>query len=272
MRRLKKIKKIQTGLSLVELMVGMVIGLLVIAAALSTSVTTNLGARNSLGSAKLNMELRGAMDTIISDIRRAGYCNVEVIDDFCDTNTDSDNVHDFMAIGSTDLVVHDNGSCIIYSYDDSGNGELATSSDYEYFGFKIEDGAIEVRNGGAGDLANCDNGSWEPITDPENVIIDPPQDGGAYFSIHYSCFNSLDNPPIGTKQPGDGERCLAGTGNSVYNAAVISAQNDRKNISLIEIRRATINLRGHLANDASMSINLQDSVLVRNHRQVIVAP
>ena len=62
----------QTGLSLVEVMIGLTVGLLIMLSAL-TLYTVNLRyAVDILGAARLNAELRAAMDMIVTDIRRAG--------------------------------------------------------------------------------------------------------------------------------------------------------------------------------------------------------
>lgn len=241
-------QSLQHGVSLVELMVGMAIGLLVIVAALSMYASTSRGARDTLGSAKLNMEIRGAMDVMIEDIRRAGFGG-----------------NAFMAVGATDLVIYDDGDCIVYSYDANANGILATASPFEYFGFRVQDNTLSMRNGGAGDVSNCTDGAWEPLTDPANVQIDAPANNNPYFRIDYQCLDS--SLPVSANNPKT-EPCLPG--NSIYNAALATVTANNRKIGLIETRHVTIRLSGHLTNDATMRISMAQTVLVRNHRAVIV--
>lgn len=245
---------LQQGVSLVELMVGMVIGLLVIIAALSMYASTSRGARDTLGSAKLNMEIRGAMDVMIEDIRRAGFGG----------NT-------FMNVGSTDLAVYDSGACIVYSYnadnslDAEGNPNL---TDGDYAGFSVQNNTVFIRNGGDGDASDCATDvEWEPITDPNNVQIDAPAGNEPFFTIEYACLDS--SLALSANNP-KAERCLPGTGNTIYNAALATATANNSKIGLIETRHVTIRLAGHLTNDATMRISMAQTVLVRNHRAVIV--
>ena len=62
----------QSGVSLVELMIGSAVGLIVIAAVLATYAVIARSGSETMASAKLNAELRAAMDMMVRDIRRAG--------------------------------------------------------------------------------------------------------------------------------------------------------------------------------------------------------
>jgi prepilin peptidase dependent protein B len=225
------------GMSLVELMVGLTVGLIVILATLAMYTTTSIGARNTLDSAKLNMEIRGAMDLMVEEIRRAGYGGEA-----------------FMVTGSTDLGVqgYDGGvaNCLLYSYDEDANGELATTSATEYFGFRIADNAIAMRVGGSGDLSSCANGApaWQPVTDPNVVQIDEDNT----FAIDYQCI-AVEANTSATEWP------------SACSAVSLSGP-----ALLLETRMVTIDLRGGLTRDATMSMDLTQDVLVRNHRVVEV--
>jgi Tfp pilus assembly protein PilW len=69
---LKHMSNHQAGVSLVELMIGSAVGLIVIAATVATYIAIARSGSEILASAKLNAELRAAMDMMIRDIRRAG--------------------------------------------------------------------------------------------------------------------------------------------------------------------------------------------------------
>jgi prepilin peptidase dependent protein B len=63
----------QRGLSIVELLVGVALGLFLVAGAV-TMFVTNLGSsRQLLSEARVNQDLRAAADLITRDLRRAGY-------------------------------------------------------------------------------------------------------------------------------------------------------------------------------------------------------
>jgi prepilin peptidase dependent protein B len=63
----------ERGMSLVELLVGMVVGLFIVAGATYFVVNFNADNRRMLLEARLNQDMRAAMDVITRDVRRAGY-------------------------------------------------------------------------------------------------------------------------------------------------------------------------------------------------------
>lgn len=229
----------QVGVSLIELMVGMVIGLIIVGAASTVYVNAVRSGSDTLRSAKLNIELRGAMDMMVAEIRRAGYS--------LDTANLSSNP--FTQTTTTDLAAPGTG-CILFSYDANGNGTVDTS---DFFGFKLTGSAASMRFGGtsASNGVNCAaaGGSWESITDPNSVIVD-----SLTFAIAYQCMNAQ------TGLSSSVEPCS--TGNSVYTAAMAAASKS----DLIEIRDVTISLVGHHKDDALTTMSLSQSVRVRNDR------
>lgn len=234
----------QRGLSLVELMVGMTVGLIVLTAVFTIYITAMQGGRDTLNAAKLNVELRGAMDVMVEEIRRAGSGGAGGPGSpFMNRNTAT----------FSDLAVSGTGNCIEFSYDANGNGTLGSD---EYFGFRIQNNAIEMRNGGTGVINSCTNGTWERLTDPAFVTIPTLPTGSGYFSVAYQCLNTGTN--TSASQP-----CLPG--NSLYDTALTNPA-----VNLIELREVTINLPGQLVNDTNMRIVLNQHILVRNHRVVAV--
>ena len=63
----------QRGVTLIGLMIGLAVGLLVLSATLQAYMMISEGARDTLREARLDQELRAALDVIRLDIRRAGY-------------------------------------------------------------------------------------------------------------------------------------------------------------------------------------------------------
>jgi len=235
------------GMSLVELMVGLAVGMIVMLATLAMYTTTSISARNTLDSAKLNVEIRGAMDLMVEDIRRAGFGGDE-----------------YMSEGSpyTDLVIRDydggTDNCILFSYD---LFPYAATSSTEYFGFRIND-AVWMRDGGSGDLSNCTNGSWERLTDPTKVEIDERDVGAGdtpFFAIEYQCIAAWPT----TSATDFSGQCQSGQ--SIYDWAAGVAP-----AALLETRQVTIDLGGALTRDATMRMELTQDVQVRNHRLVVI--
>jgi type IV pilus assembly protein PilW len=63
----------QRGISIVELMVGLTVGLIVLAGAMALFVNNTVNSRHMLVEARLNQDLRAVADLITRDVRRAGY-------------------------------------------------------------------------------------------------------------------------------------------------------------------------------------------------------
>lgn len=242
----------QRGLALTELMVSLLIGLIVMGALLDTYLGITAAGRDALNAAKLNLELRGAIDTMTDDIRRAGgmgappsgtpnpFMNRASIATFSDLN-----------IGTFNTA----GDCIEFSYDANSNGLL--DADTEFFGFRIHNQAVQIRTGGSGGMANCSTGNWADLTDPTVVQVGLPTGAASHFATSYQCMNSRTNAAA-TGQ------CIAG--NSVFDAAEVGAA-----VDLLEKRAVTVNLAGTLQNAPEMSLAfLNEVVTLRNHRIVTV--
>ena len=236
----------QRGVSLVELMVGIVVSLLIIAAAGATYLTTARTGRDAINSARLNVELRSAMDLMVEEIRRAGYSSVG----------GSGNPFNNLVVATyTDLTVT-GGNCIEFAYDNDGDGFVDAD---EFFGFRVVNGAIQMRNrtAGGGVVAACANGTWQPITDAAVVTVGQRNNGAAHFVLSYQCLNSRTDAT-------NAGRCVPG--GATYNAAVATGTT----VDLIETRTVAINMAGQLVSDAVMRMELGQDVLVRNHRIVTV--
>ncbi|MGD9709076.1 MAG: PilW family protein [Halothiobacillaceae bacterium] len=154
----------QRGVTLVELMVGLTVGLIVIGVVGSLFLTTMGGSNDSLRSMKLNQELRTALDYMAADIRRAGYWSAAAA-----ANNPAANPYMVRTGTATDVFV--GNGCIRYSYDRDDDGTIPR------FGFRLQGGALQVPQSTAlgaanGTNDNCNEGAWEALTDPNTVVID----------------------------------------------------------------------------------------------------
>ena len=145
----------QRGLSIVELMVGVAIGLIVVAAA-SLLMTGQLAEnRRLLAETQLQQDLRAATDIITRELRRAG------------ANIESQSLRTMWFPGKSAAVVEnpfaepltpaasstDSETRFTYNPGDSGDA---------LFGFKLEGGAIKTKM-----LA----GGWQELTDPRVLNV-----------------------------------------------------------------------------------------------------
>lgn len=170
----------QQGLSLVELMVGLTVGLLLTTGVLNFYITSMKANTDNLQMSMLNQELRSMLHIIDRDIRRAGFwAGVPGTDDLS-TNPFMSNPNDLVISAKTGEAA---GTCVIYSYDLDKDklvdvGTVATSApfntapydsgDLEQYGFRLNGNAVQMRTGlavASESTFDCDSGSWTTITD-----------------------------------------------------------------------------------------------------------
>ncbi|MBF0219987.1 MAG: prepilin-type N-terminal cleavage/methylation domain-containing protein [Gammaproteobacteria bacterium] len=142
-------KKNENGLTLVELMIGLVVGAVVVGGAGAIYVTTIISSGSNLTTSKLNQELSAVMQLMTNDIRRAGF------------GGDS-----FTAIN-----ISNTGSCVQYRYDLNLNGAVNTSNPNEQFGFGLNGDAIAMKKSATGNCGSFNALYWENITDDDLIEI-----------------------------------------------------------------------------------------------------
>lgn len=123
--------RIQAGLSLIELMIAMTVGLIITAGVLQVFVSTLGGSRELLSQARLENDLNSMLHWMSNDIRRAGYWGAEGFEaDWGngDRNPFTENVDNVVgipgiSIGETASSAASGltDSCALYSYNLDGN-------------------------------------------------------------------------------------------------------------------------------------------------------
>ena len=139
------------------MLVGLTIGLFVIAGALSMFVSNIINSRRTLVEARLNQDLQSAADLISRELRRAGYWG--------------NAINGTIAVGTGTATVPNpygaivsNPSSIGYSYSKTSDGKVDendTLDANEQFGFRLSvDGVVQMQT-----AAN----NWQDLTD-KNVM------------------------------------------------------------------------------------------------------
>jgi prepilin-type N-terminal cleavage/methylation domain-containing protein len=108
-----------SGFSLIELMIGLVIGL-VISGAVMVFISATLKANNeTVQSMKLNHELRALSEIISRDVRRArGMADpIANIGSNCSTTAGASNACQGLAFNAITIPSAPNNTCIVYAYD-----------------------------------------------------------------------------------------------------------------------------------------------------------
>lgn len=137
----------QHGLSLVELMVGLALGLLVTAAGLSLLASQWREHRSATAALRLMQDLRSAADVITRDLRRAGHWGAPTA-----------GVANPYAAFAPQAAASDAAS-FAYSRDGHENGALDGN---EQFGLRLRGGVIELLLG---------SGGWQALTDAGTLVV-----------------------------------------------------------------------------------------------------
>ena len=154
----------QRGISLVEILVALIAGLLVVGSVLAFTVSSVKSNAENIRATRLAQELRTAITLVTREVRRAGYnlnaaetvATEEFANEFAEMDVEAD--------------------CIAFSYDDEAvdDGDPDNDPDeLEIKGFRrvVTDGnGVLEFNGGLEDV-DCDDGGgeWIEVTNPADV-------------------------------------------------------------------------------------------------------
>lgn len=148
----------QSGYTLVELMIGLLVGLIVLSAVIYAFLATLRSSKDLLNSTRLNMEMSVLTGTISGELRRSGYWPVS-------SGTPSP-----YGASSSDLILYPsetNANCVIYSYfNDSGPASGARVDR----GFALVGGTILSGISSTG-VVSCVTTGWEPLHSSSLVSV-----------------------------------------------------------------------------------------------------
>jgi prepilin peptidase dependent protein B len=224
----------QQGFSLIELMVGIAVGMIVVAGA-SLMMTSQLADhRRLMLETQVQQDLRAVADLILRDLRRAGSRALPQNGLWsADSVSVTPNVYAEVSLGA-----QEEGSVLEYSYSRHKNRtqtdatpiadseDDALSSSTERFGFKIEDGGIlKFRLGDR----------WQPLTDKHVLVV-------TAFNIALHEQQLVLDDLCGTA-------CPAGSANCPPSQT---------------LRRCDISLTGHAVHDAQVQRTIKVTSRIRN--------
>jgi len=143
----------QRGLTLVELMVGLAVGLIVVLAASAVLIERLRDHRALLVEARLMQDLRTSMDIVTRDLRRAGYWGSAA-----KSMQSASATNPYVAIAPSHATA--NTVNFAFSRDASENNVV---DENENFGFRLRKGVVEMLIGGGG---------WQALTDAGTMTVD----------------------------------------------------------------------------------------------------
>ena len=257
----------QRGLTLVEVLVGLIVGVIVIGGALVIYSSSVQSSNNTLRTSRLNQEVAGLMLVMTNDIRRAGYWENVAADQF--------QLNPFSQPATTTLQVRDDmtnnavqpptgqGTCITYAYDATylaGNAPGVVDNT-DLFGFRLNGGVVQMRQSGTvdgtacvgGTCNSCVNGAWANVTDANLIEVT-----ALNFDLSNSaCLNAAE--PNLVDDNGDGVIDDDAEFNC-YATVPTAGSGD----TTAESREVRITVTARLANDIATQATATQTVTVRN--------
>lgn len=257
----------QRGVTMVELMIGMAIGIVVVGGAISVYTSSVRSSSDTLKSSKLSQEVNTLLHVIANDARRAGFWG--------DIDMDALDENPFNQQAATALVVRDDmasnaiqgptgqGSCLLYAYDATylpGNvaGVIEAT---DLFGFRLNGSVVQMRQTGVVDGAaciggtcnSCTNGTWENVTDPDLIEITALTfDLGSSQCLNTSEPNTLDDDADGSVDESDEFDCY------------VTVPPIGSDVVTAETRELLVSVSGRLAADVSTQASVSQTVKIRN--------
>lgn len=274
MRELKK--STQSGLGLVELMVGITVGLFVVLAGSSVYLTAVSSSADSNRASRLNQDVRTILDIMTQDLHRAGNWGGA-------GPGASNNPFSSRTAGvATDIFISADNSCILYSYDVNQDGTVASDGS-EFFGFRYNSDTqeVEVLNETTAPdtsaVTGCGALSWLPLNRSTEVIVSAlsfSTENSRCIAFEPTTFNAAvaatytEWQLTGTNSAAACETLTAsGTTTPVGTALPAGVSFDATLLTgRGEVRQITIRMTATSTQDSSFTRTQTETVRVRNDR------
>jgi prepilin peptidase dependent protein B len=276
------LKNHQNGLTLIELMIGLLVGAIVVAGAITVFSGSVKNSTDNINLTRLNQDLRAMMDMMERDIRRAGYVTSDPAANMSALQNNPF-FNSATAGATTDISILAYGgsadNCILYAYNRDSDSPVIVDSN-ERLGFRLDSGGeLDMRRSGTTN-ANCTDGSWESITEPEveitaltfgvvekvlnvsSMMTDTDNDG---------CLNGDDQNPAAASSS-----CRTGNyGNGFCDSGEdcnTCTRDGSPDPACLYIRTLTIMLAGRLKDDNTATQTITEQVRIRNDKYLAAVP
>lgn len=144
----------QRGLSIVELMVGVAIGLVVVSASVLVSSRNIADTRALLAEVRVNQDLRAVADLVTRDLRRAGYWGNAIDGTRVVAGGAAPPANPYSAMAAA-------SSSVAYAFTRDATEDNALGVG-ERFGFRLNEGRIEMQTA---------QDTWQAVSDPATVTV-----------------------------------------------------------------------------------------------------
>jgi type IV pilus assembly protein PilW len=257
----------QRGLTLIEMLVGVAVGIIVIGGAVVVYASSVQSSNETLRSSRLNQEIAGLMLVIANDVRRAGYWEVGGAPAF--------QMNPFSQMNATALVAIDDmasdtiqgptgqGSCITYAYDATylGANNPGVIDSTDLFGFRLNNGVVQMRQSGVvdgtacvgGTCQSCVNGTWANVTDPDLVEVTALN----FDLVNSNCLNASEPDLVDDNADGLIDEDVEA---DCYVTVPVAGDGD----VTAESREILVTVAARLANDITTRASASQTIRVRN--------
>jgi type IV pilus assembly protein PilW len=152
-------RRLQRGLSIVELMVGVAVGLTIAAAATMMVASQLADTRRLLVETQIQQDLRATADQIARDLRRAGFWHGAYLGTSTGAGAGPIQTNPYRYTSPGDDVVTEE---VTYTYAAPTVAEDNAVTDPEWRGFRLRSGVIESQLGA---------GNWQALTDATTLRV-----------------------------------------------------------------------------------------------------
>jgi prepilin peptidase dependent protein B len=170
----------QGGHTLLELLVALAISFILLVWMADMMTRTLADHATTLKRNLLNQEVQSALAMLDRELRRAGFWGAATAS--AKSGLGNPFTLSPYRINTGNKTGESGNSCITYSYDLNGNGTLEQSVPDERFGFRLNQGVLEMRTGGSGSL-DCNAGTWTGLTSAALVV------DSLAFTLAGNCLN-----------------------------------------------------------------------------------
>lgn len=216
------------------MMVGLTVGLIVLAGAMALFVNNTVNSRHMLVEGRLNQDLRAVADVITRDVRRAGYWGNAITGTKAVgvTTAAASNPYAGITMGADRIeYAYSKPTLTAGAWEEAENDVLNYTT--EAFGFRLYQSAVQMKTqgseGGGSDV-------WTNLTNPDAVQID-----------QFTLTPKVVTLPLG-------------------NLCVTPCAASAPNCPTVNVRSFTLVLSGHAVADASVVRRLQTTVRVRGEQ------
>lgn len=241
LRKPRASRRHEGGLSLVELLVGVAVGLVVLAGAITVLAKISFSGLENTRSMKLSQQVRENLDFIRRDLQRAGYVAAwQPGMDWTNSAAKTAMAAEIAAFGTitlagtctdTDGDGANECTCVAYSYDDNEDGDQDAPD--ELFGFQLNGTALQ--SGTGVDCAGA--GTWSDISEGSVTITQLTFEIAPEDSTNYE----IEEGGVSEAGCGAGDICYA-----------------RRKIAVV--------MEAQLTADSTVTVSMRDEIKVKNDR------